>query len=590
VAGEIVSRAAETAVRPVAAPDLPERPPERAAARGGGDRRRRAAGARVAAAVCGAFLAFLAFPPDQLTLLTSGRATTSGIWALAPLGVAALTLAVRGARARTGAWLGLAFGLPFFLATLQGIVKIGPDGWIILSVVEALYLVPLGAGIALVTRLPGWPVWTAALWVAEELVRGRAPLGGFPWARLAFSQTSSPFTPYAALGGAPLVTFVTALAGGLLAHAAVAARGRRWSPAGVAAGGAALVAAAGLAVPTPTGGRSVTVAVVQGNVPRLGLDFLGQRKAVLDNHARATHELAARIRAGQVARPDLVIWPENSSDLDPYADPDARETIDSAVRDVGVPVLVGAVIDAGDGAHVENRGIVWDPRTGPGAYYVKRHPVPFGEYLPARGILTKLITRFQRIPEDYLPGHRPGLLPLGPVRVGDVICFEVAYDGIVRDVASAQLLVVQTNNATYGHTSLPWQQLAMSRLRAVEHGRAVLVAATSGITAIIGPDGRVIDRSGEFQPYVQVARVPARTSRTLADHLGAAPEWLIAFAGILAVGVAARRARTTGRRRAATAHQGGGDGGPGDGDPGDGDPGDGDPGRGARGDGGGEER
>ncbi|HEX6469702.1 MAG TPA: apolipoprotein N-acyltransferase [Streptosporangiaceae bacterium] len=564
MAGEIVSRA-ETAVRSVTAPDLPDRPASRRAARAGGDHRRGPAPwTRAATAVGGAVLAFLAFPPDQLTLLATGRATTSGIWALAPLGVAALTLAVRGTRPRTGAWLGLAFGLPFFLATLQGIVKIGADGWIILSVVEALYLVPLGAGIALATRLPGWPVWTAALWVAEELVRGRAPLGGFPWARLAFSQTSSPFTPYAALGGAPLVTFVTALAGGLLAYAAVAARGRRWTPAGVAAGGAALIAVAGLAVPTPTGGRPVTVAVVQGNVPRLGLDFLGQRKAVLDNHARATHELAARIRAGQVARPDLVIWPENSSDLDPYADPDARETIDAAVRDVGVPVLVGAVIDAGDGTHVENRGIVWDPRTGPGAYYVKRHPVPFGEYLPMRGVLTKLITRFQRIPEDYLPGDRPGLLPLGPVRVGDAICFEVAYDGIVRDVASAQLLVVQTNNATYGHTSLPWQQVAMSRLRAVEHGRSVLVAATSGISAVIGPDGRVIDRSGEFQPYVQVARVPARTSRTLADHLGAAPEWLIAFVGILAVGVAGRRARATGRPGETAAHQGG------DGDPGDG--------------------
>jgi apolipoprotein N-acyltransferase len=538
VAGETVSQA-ETAARSAAAPDRP--------ARAGRGRRRPAAMAvRAVAAVASAILVFLAFPPDQMSVLLSGQPTTAGLWPLAPLGVAGLTLAIRGARVRAGAWLGLAFGLPFFLTTLLGIIKIGPDGWIILSLFQALYMVPLGAGIALATRLRGWPVWTAALWVAEELVRGRAPLGGFPWARLAFSQTSSPLTPYASLGGAPLVTFVTALAGGLLASMAVAAygpRGRGWTPAGVAAGGALLIAAAGLAIPTPAGGRLVTVAVVQGNVPRLGLDFLGQRKAVLNNHARATHELAARIRAGRTARPDLVIWPENSSDLDPYTDQDARQTIDAAVRDVGVPVLVGAVIDAGDGVHVENRGIVWDPRTGPGAYYDKRHPVPFGEYLPMRGVLTKLITRFQRIPNDYLPGKRPGLLRLGPVRVGDVICFEVAYDGIVRDVSAARLLVVQTNNATYGHTSLPWQQIAMSRLRAVEHGRSTLVAATSGVTAVIGPDGRVIARSGEFEPYVQVARVPARTSRTLADHLGSAPEWLIAFAGAAAAGIAARRAR-----------------------------------------------
>jgi apolipoprotein N-acyltransferase len=601
VAGETVSPA-EQATRP----DAPaRRRPGRLLLRGG----TRPLIGRLALAVASAFLTFLAFPPNQVShVFFSSHGSTEGLWPLAPVGVAGFTLAIRGTRARTGAWLGLAFGAPFFLTTLAGIVKIGADGWIILSLVEALYFAPLGAAIAVVTRPPAngpydgraredrpaggtpragapddgarrpmarlvapagrvaagrvaagrvaaacWPVSTALLWVAEELVRGRTPFGGFPWARLAFSQTSSPFTPYAALGGAPLVTFVTALAGGLLAYAVVRSKDLR--TAGLAVGAVLAVAAAGPALryfpsqPAPTGGRSVTVAVVQGNVPRLGLDFLGQRKAVLDNHARATHELAAEIRANKVARPDLVIWPENSSDLDPYADPDARQTIDAAVKDVGVPVLVGAVIDAGDGKHVENRGIVWDPRTGPGEYYIKRHPVPFGEYLPFRDLLTKLITRFERIPYDYLSGKRPGLLRLGPVEVGDVICFEVAYDGIVRDVSSAPLLVVQTNNATYGHTSLPWQQVAMTRLRAVEHGRSVLVAATSGITAIVAPDGHVVDQSAEFVPYVQVARVPALTSRTLADHLGAAPEWSMAAAGIAALAAVGVTGAGAGRMR-----------------------------------------
>jgi apolipoprotein N-acyltransferase len=515
---------------------------------------------RAAAAAAGAILVFLAFPPNQLSVrLLDSPGTTGGLWPLAPVGVAVFTLAVRGVPARAGGWLGLVFGVPFFLGTLAGIEPTGPDAWIILSVFQALYLAPLGACIAVVTRLPGWPVWTAALWVAEELVRGRVPFGGFPWARLAFSQTSSPLTPYAAIAGAPLVTFLTALTGGLLAYAVV--RIRRVRAVGLVIAAALLIGAGGLAVPVPTAGRPVTVAVVQGNVPRLGLDFLGQRKAVLDNHARRTHELAARIRSGALARPDLVVWPENSSDLDPYTDADARATIDAAVKDVGVPVLVGAVIDSSDGEHVENRGIVWDPRTGPGDYYIKRHPVPFGEYLPFRDILTKLITRFERIPKDFLQGERAGLLRLGPVQVGDVICFEIAYDGIVRDVASAGLLVVQTNNATFGRTSLPWQQLAMSRLRAVEHGRAFLVAATSGVTAVIAPDGKVVARSAEFVPYVHVARVQARTSRTLADHLGAVPEWLIALAGVAAVGCAAPGARAWGGRMRRVGAKGKGEGG-----------------------------
>jgi apolipoprotein N-acyltransferase len=124
-----------------------------------------------------------------------------------------------------------------------------------------------------------------------------------------------------------------------------------------------------------------------------------------------------------------------------------------------------------------------------------------------------------------------------------VICFEVAYDSIVRDVASAQMLVVQTNNATYGHTSLPWQQLAMSRLRAVEHGRTVLVAATSGISAIVEPDGRIRSQSGEFVPDIQVAQVPARTAHTIADRVGPLPEWALALLGIGAVVVASRKNR-----------------------------------------------
>jgi apolipoprotein N-acyltransferase len=522
----------------------------RGALRSGG----RAGWPRTLLAVAAGLAMWLAFPPLDLT-------------PLAPVGVALLILVLRGLPARTGAWVAFVAGAAFFLPVLEGISAIGPDGWIVLSLVQALYFLPLGAGIAVVTRLPAWPLWTAALWVGEELIRGRVPFGGFPWARLAFSQTATPLTPYASYGGAPLVTFVTALIGGLLAFAAVAAHRARTArraaesaesaegperpPAArralvPAAGALALIAAltgGGLLIPTPASGRPVTVAVIQGNVPRLGLDFLGQRKAVLNNHVKATHELAARVRAGELPRPELVVWPENASDLDPYAEPEAYTAIDGAVKDVGVPVLVGALTDTPDGEKVENRGIVWDPRSGPGDYYVKRHPVPFGEYLPFRDVLTKLITRFERIPRDFAKGTRSGVMRLGPVTVGDVICFEVAYDTEVRDVAAGDLLVVQTNNATYGRTTLPPQQIAMSRLRAVEHGRTILVAATSGISAIVAPDGRMLDESREFVPDIQVGTVPARTARTLADRVGAAPEWALAALGLGAVLAAAWTAR-----------------------------------------------
>jgi apolipoprotein N-acyltransferase len=484
-------------------------------------------------------------------VLLAGAFPPVGWWPLAPVSAAMLALLLRGRAWRPATGLGMLYGLAFCFPLFEGLRPVGLDAWLALSVFEALYFSLLGGGIALATRLPGWPLWTAALWITEEFVRGRVPFGGFPWGRLAFSQTASPYTGYAPLGGAPLISFVTALTGGLLAASALTLWRRRTGGGGLR--GVALMLAgvlalgvAGAVVPRPSssGGRQLTVAVVQGNVPRAGLDFLGQREAVLDNHARETHVLATEVRAGKVPRPDIVIWPENSSDLDPYQDAKARQVIDAAVRDVGVPVLVGAVIDHGDGEHVENRGIVWDPRTGPGAYYVKRHPLPFGEYIPIfRGFLRKVITRFDMVGE-FVKGGRPGNLRLGPADIGDVICFEVAYDGLVRDVARNPLLVVQTNNATFGRTSLPPQQFAMSRLRAVEHGRTMVVASTSGISGIITPDGRVLDRSREFTPVVQVERVPLRSSRTLSDHLGAAPEWALALLGFAAAVVAAWRTRT----------------------------------------------
>jgi len=195
--------------------------------------------------------------------------------------------------------------------------------------------------------------------------------------------------------------------------------------------------------------------------------------------------------------------------------------------------------------HVSNTGIVWSPSTGPGERYVKRHPVPFGEYIPFREQLSGITDRLDQIPRDFVAGPEPGVLDVGPVRVGDVICFEVAYDGLVRDVVDggARVLVVQTNNATYNGTGQTEQQLAMSRLRAVEHGRSVLVAATSGISAVVMPDGRVVQRSGELTTQTLVADVPLRAGRTVADRFGAWTEWVLAALGLVAAAVGLVRRR-----------------------------------------------
>ena len=490
--------------------------------------------------------------------------------ALAVLGPAALALAVHRQRFRSGLWSGLVFGLAFFVPLLSWSgVYVGPLPWLALAVWEALHLALLGGAAAITSRLRLWPLWTAALWVADEAVRGRFVLGGFPWGRLGFSQTRGPLLSLAAYGGVPLVSFAVALVGALIA-AAVPALARAWRASsadpgvrGPALRTATLAVVAVLAVPLtgalawlPLAGRSLTeggpattVAVIQGNVPRAGLDFNAQRRAVLDNHVKETRVLAQRVTAGDEPRPDVVIWPENSSDIDPYLNEDATRQIDRAAQAIGAPILVGAIVQ-GPGRFISNTAIVWDPEKGPGATYVKRHPVPLGEYVPARSFFRLFSSEVDRVTDQHA-GRKVGVLAAGGAKIGDLICFEVVYDGLVGDVVhgGAGMIVVQTNNATFGFTDESAQQLAMSRLRAVEHGRSVVIAATSGISAIVAPDGSVVRRSALFTPAAFVERIAQRNSTTVATRLGAGPEWVLTALGVAALGAALRPG--LGRRRRA---------------------------------------
>ncbi|MGH3647238.1 MAG: apolipoprotein N-acyltransferase [Micromonosporaceae bacterium] len=500
-------------------------------------------------------------------------------WWAAPVGVALLAVATHRRGAGEAALLGLLTGTALFVPLLHwtGIdARIGFWPWLLLSLFQASYLALLGVAAALTSRLAdarrwSWPLLTGVLWVAQEALRSRAPFGGFPWGRLAFSQADSPLAWWAAVGGAPLVTFGVALAGGLLAavgwYAAgvwrpraepdravpVATTGRHpwWTRGAALTGTAVLVVLSGLAVPyTPPAGVPVTIAIVQGNVPRIGLDFNAQRRVVLDNHVDATMALADRVAAGRAAQPELVIWPENSSDIDPLVNEDAYQRISEAATAIDAPILVGAVL-RGPGEQASNAGLVWLPGDGPTDRYVKRHPVPFAEYLPMRP-LVRMITEKADLAGNFAAGDRPGVLRVGPAVLGDVICFEVAYDNLVRETVTggAQLIVVQTNNATFNESEA-LQQLAMVRLRAIEHGRPALMASTVGVSGFVAADGTVTDASGFNTRDVAVRTVRLGEGRTLATRMGVLPELLLSLAALVAVGAAVTLRRRAGRIRSA---------------------------------------
>ena len=493
------------------------------------------------AALSGAALA-VSFPPF-------------GWWPLAPLAIGALMLTIEQRSddrpARRGALLGAIFGLAFFGLLLPWLRVIGWDAWAVVVVMSLAFMAVFGSGATFLVRLPGWPLWVAAWWVAVEAMRSRVPLGGFPWGRLGQSQVDAPTAQWAAIGGVPVLGFVVVLSGAVLAWAILLAVQRAAVRASLAAVGGLLVLASGIALPAAaTDGRAVTVAVIQGNVPDSGMDAFGRREAVLNAHLEATHQLAADVRSGKAPRPDVVIWPENASDIDPAVDASAFTRISAAVDDVGVPVLTGLVTEVDGGKQLSNQGTVWNPQTGPAASYVKQNLVPFGEYVPFRGVLGSFISRLDRIPRDFVAGDEPGVLDLGPLTVADVICFDVAFDDAVREavVGGGEVITVQTNNATYGQTGQVDQQWAISRLRAIEHGRPVIVASTSGISGVIGANGEVQARAPEFEQAVLVESVTLPSSETLATRWGTLPELVISLIGVLAVVAGVYRTRREGHR------------------------------------------
>lgn len=428
----------------------------------------------------------------------------------------------------SGALLGFIHGFVLYLLLLPWIGEfVGNLPYVALALACALYAILTGlVGVAIARWPVGWvlfPFW----YVAVEFARSSWPFGGFSWVRLGWGQINGPLVDVAKWGGPALVTFVTALvATGLVA---LACRSQRIPAASVIVVIFAASLLTGLTVNRPQHTTdTVEVAAIQGNVPRMGLDFNAQRRAVLENHVRVTKEMAA-----SGAEPDLVIWPENASDVNPFTDAQARQLVEESVAAADAPLLVGTITQDEVGAR--NTMQVFDPETGPGDYHHKIYLQPFGEYMPYRDFFRNF-SEYVDLAGDFKPGDGPGVVRMGNVVVGVATCYEVAFDPAYRDAVKngAQILTTPTNNATFGFTDMTYQQLAMSRLRAIETDRAVVVVATSGVSAIVHPDGTVSQHTGMFEPGYLVESLPLRDSVTFAVRYGHWVEWVLVIIGVVA--------------------------------------------------------
>ena len=467
-----------------------------------------------------------------------------------PLCVAGFFVAVHGVRARAGLGLGLVFGASFYLVHIEWMRAVAIPAWIGLSALETFFYGVTGMVVALLTGRPQllrwWPVWAAAAWTTLEMVRSTWPFSGMPWGRLAFGVVDTPVARLLPWIGMVGVSFVLALAAAALAHLVLT---RRWrvdvAVLLVATAGTAVAALSPYDPGEPTG--TTVVAAVQGDVPGPGNDVLFDHRQVTRNHIDQTVELGRAIAAGEQPEPAFVLWPENSTAVDPFLDYETNRGIEEAVEAIGVPVIVGAIVDDGP-EHVLNQGIVWDPETGPGERYTKWHPVPYGEYIPFRRYIDANFGDLARIGRDMRAGSGRQPLEVSGVRIADAICFDVAYDdGIHAQVRNgADLLAVQTSNATFIFTDQVDQQFAITRLRAIEAGKWLVVASTNGLSGIIAPDGSVVET------------VDRRTTATLLSEVellpGVSPgialtPWIgwgvrvLTVLGLLLVLVARRRAR-----------------------------------------------
>ena len=435
----------------------------------------------------GAFAPNLPAPIALLLAVVAGWVMDLGhpdidIWPMTLIGAALMMLAARGLTLPMSLLIGLAGGLSFYgthiwwLTVYLGLVPwIGltgaqmaffAAGFVLLTLawrwVDATWSAPL-------TRLGMLPLALAGVWSLRESIAAVWPFGGFNWGRLAHSQSESPFTHLAAWLGSGGLSFLLAWISALGVVLWLEFRVDRETRAVIALSVlTALIVWPAVPV-TQTG--TMRVAAIQGNADA-GLFAEYERGDNLRDHHRVTQWVYGE-------DVDVVIWPENASDIDPLRDEAAAAIADEVTREMDAPLVVGAITR--DGEDTYNSVLLWEQDGAGGSaatdQYDKIHPVPFAEYLPARDFFYPLAPDlFDLVPRDYSFGTRDTVFSIDSHTAGIAICYDIVDDAIFSSMMSdgADIIFAPTNNADFGRTDQSVQQLAIARLRAVELGRSVV--------------------------------------------------------------------------------------------------------------------
>jgi apolipoprotein N-acyltransferase len=448
-----------------------------------------------------------------------------------------------GPRARAA--LGFAAGAAYYAVLVSWAWYFGAVAIVPLVAILAAFWALTGAGVAWLDGL-GFraPWWTAAVWVLSEALLSRAPLGGFSWGEVGYALHDSQVArDVASVGGVALVSFLVVAVNGLVAD--LCSRDLRGSaPAATRAvsalAGIVLVVGAITVVrPEPRPNGELRVAILQGNDKNR--DLTREEK---DAEYLTQSHLGL---AAQVEDPvDLIIFPESSLSEDPLVDPATRNSLVAVAQVHDAWVLGNTVADAPDGRAV-NLNMMYNPDGSLQGVYAKRHLVPFGERVPFRSFLERIVPAVDQVPRDFKPGDRAGEFVVAGNDVATVICFESAFGYEVRPLVrdGADVIVVSTNNRSYRRSANSAQHVAISQMRAAETGRPVVQAAISGQSAFIDAQGRVTARTNLFDRTVLQRTVTTAFGETWYVRFG---EWvvvgsLVAVAGAGIAGTVRRRRR-----------------------------------------------
>ena len=473
------------------------------------------------------------------------------LWPLAFVGIALVLVSLIGRRAGSAVLVGFVAGLCFYLVHIGWATEFLGEVLPMLALVflESLFV---SAGALTMTLAYRWlprswpgiagrlgllPAVVAGLWTAREAIMSVWPYGGFAWGRVALSQSQSPVSDLFGWIGVSGVSFVMVFVVALAIEAARTRATAGLARASVAVGVAALVLVIP-AFPTVIDG-SIRVAAVQGD-----------GKAAYIDHREYGDLLRAQYEATQAIddkTADVVLWPEGGTDISPLDNASAAAVFDFVSEEFDAPLVSGAITEDGD--DIYNSSLLWVAGEGAIDIYNKRHPVPFGEYIPDRAFwrpfAPDLIDLVER---EYTIGTTDPIFDLGEVRVAVNICFDIVDDELMKQSidGGAQLIFAQSNNADFGHTDESVQQLAIARVRALELGRSVVNISTVGTSAIILPDGSTLDQLPTYTVGHMIADVPTSSTVTGAVVLGRQVEWLVSFfalALLLLGGVMGRRQR-----------------------------------------------